>query len=30
MDIGGKEILERKLERFTIGSTGSPKNPAPP
>jgi ferredoxin-type protein NapH len=30
MDVGGKEILERKLERFTIGSTGSPKNPAPP
>jgi polyferredoxin len=30
MDIGGKEILERKLERFTIGSDGSPKNPAPP
>jgi ferredoxin-type protein NapH len=28
MDIGGKEILERKSERLSMSSTGSPENPA--
>ena len=28
MDIGGKDILKRKSDRLSIGSTGSPENPA--